>query len=267
MIAPALAQTSRGRGTGDGGLTMQSESTLRNGRVVERKCVQCGSTFRVLASSPTPTCSRACGGKRRSERYGVLARRCEWCGAGGVRSGRRFCSPSCAQEECTTPLSDRIWKCVNKDGPTPPHRTDLGPCWEWTGRLGSNGYGLISVRLGKRKYVSGIVTRVVWELVHGSISTSLDVCHHCDNRACVNPSHLFLGTRLENVRDMQAKGRGHLGERDGMAKLTEAAVRAIRVRYAAGGITQRQLAAEYGVRDPAISRIVTGKRWTHLTNP
>jgi hypothetical protein len=77
------------------------------------------------------------------------------------------------------------------------------------------------------------------------------VCHHCDNRACCNPDHLFLGGQLENIHDMHRKGRGR-------AKLTPAQVREIRAR---AGELQRILARDYGVHQTTISRVVCGAGW------
>jgi hypothetical protein len=85
----------------------------------------------------------------------------------------------------------------------------------------------------------------------------MDICHHCDNRVCVRPSHLFLGTRQDNVNDMMQKGRGAAGSKNGHSKLTHIQVSAIRrdVRL------QRVIAAEYGVDQAVVSRIKNGKAY------
>lgn len=122
--------------------------------------------------------------------------------------------------------------------------------------------------------------RVAWILTHGAIPPGMDVLHHCDNPPCVNPAHLFTGTHTDNMRDMFAKGRRHTvtpsgerhwsrrlpermprGERHGMARLTAEQAAAIRVAYARGDVTQRELAARYGVSRPTVSAIVTGRHW------
>jgi hypothetical protein len=77
-----------------------------------------------------------------------------------------------------------------------------GECWEWQGALYPAGYGIIGLDGG-----SHATHRLSWEIVNGPIPDGLFVCHKCDNRKCVRPDHLFLGTQKDNMRDMIAKGR------------------------------------------------------------
>lgn len=90
---------------------------------------------------------------------------------------------------------------------------------------------------------------------------TLNVLHHCDNRACCNPAHLFQGTYKDNYEDAKAKDRHSRGERNGSAKLTPEAVRAIR------GDTRPQvrIAADYGIRQTTVSEIKQHHLWSHLS--
>lgn len=140
---------------------------------------------------------------------------------------------------------------------------DPSECWPWTGGIHKQGYGLFHNEHGRKEIASK------WGYRHliGQIPEGLQVCHTCDNPPCQNPSHWFLGTHQDNALDMMAKGRDrhvlpdNRGERHGMARLTAAQVADIRRRFAAGGVLQKDLAAEFGVRQQQISRIVNGKTW------
>lgn len=139
-------------------------------------------------------------------------------------------------------------------------------CWEWKGGKNSRGYGMINA--GRR--VTGarplVASRVAWTLAHGDPG-DLVVCHLCDNPPCVNPDHLFLGTRGDNNADMAAKRRAANGERSPQSRLSDHEVNEIRARYATGGVSQRALGADYGVDQSAISLIVRGQRRAAQTYP
>ena len=137
--------------------------------------------------------------------------------------------------------------------------TDTG-CWEWNGIPGLNGYGLIAVGGHVQKYAH----RVSWEVHNGRpIPAGRFVCHLCDNRICINPDHLFLGTAQDNNADMRAKGRGAKGERGGMSKLTEADVLDIRSARARG-VPGAELAERYGITRGYVYGLSALVRWKHL---
>jgi hypothetical protein len=103
---------------------------------------------------------------------------------------------------------ERFWKKVDKRG--------NGDCWEWTASIQSKGYGCISVE-GKIK----LAHRVAYEIASDEeVPDGMMVLHRCDNRRCVNPSHLFLGSNQDNVDDMVKKDRQARGEKNGRSKLT-----------------------------------------------
>ncbi len=138
-------------------------------------------------------------------------------------------------------------------------------CWHWTASPGTAGYGQIGV--GGRAGRPVGAHRVAWELYRGAIPDGLFVLHSCDNKLCVKPAHLFLGTQLDNIHDMMSKGRdvrnAPKGERAGLAKLTNQDVRRIRKLYATGR-TQYELAEQFDVGQSTISSITRRQTWTHI---
>ena len=118
-----------------------------------------------------------------------------------------------------------------------------------------NGYGLF--RMSDRHHLAH---RMAFRLFKGELADGLDVMHSCDNPACVNPDHLSLGTRLENMRDAVRKGRAARGERHGRHKLTEEMARDV---LAADGM-QRDIAKRFGVSQTTVSQIKSGSVWAHL---
>jgi hypothetical protein len=194
--------------------------------------------------------ARRCVMAQTHRAHGKAFGTCDRCGADFVRTARgkpyRYCSRECS----IVPIDVRF--AMNVDS--------SGECWLWLGKKNSDGYG--ELEINKRTVKAH---RYAFQQVSGkSIPSHLEVCHTCDQPACVRPAHLFLGTHSDNMIDMTNKGRGKQpnlrGEECGASKLTESQVRSIR----ADTRSQRAIAADYGVRQNLVSRIKTGKIWKHV---
>jgi hypothetical protein len=157
-------------------------------------------------------------------------------------------------------IEERFWRYVLKS-------PESDGCWEWTGGHDAHGYG----SMGTDRRHTSTVNRVAYRLLVGPIPDGMCVCHRCDNRNCVNPAHLFLGSRADNLHDMFAKGRGggqfesgtHLGGDNTFSKYTEDQIREIR-RLVASGVTQVEVARQFGMRQGYVSHIVRRKVWKHI---
>ncbi len=140
-------------------------------------------------------------------------------------------------------------------------------CFEWTGFRNNHGYGQIGIGSktdGTRKLVA--CHRLAASLWMGfDLNSPSNVLHSCDNPACFNPEHLFIGTHLDNMRDCKAKGRyaAPHGTRNARAKLDAAKVAQIREMSEAGahaGI----IAHEFGVGRTTIRQVLAGNTWGHI---
>lgn len=157
---------------------------------------------------------------------------------------------------------DRFWSKVNKS-------TD---CWLWTAATRGNGYGCF-------KYHGKVIDshRMAYILTYGEIPDGKLVCHSCDNRLCVNPKHLWLGTYYDNNMDARNKGRLYpienakkaRGEKIGCSKLTPEKVLSIREEYGTYDPTwkhmgYRRLARKYNVGRKTIQSIIRRETWIHV---
>jgi hypothetical protein len=140
-------------------------------------------------------------------------------------------------------------------------------CLLWTAYKDKDGYGLLRHKSLPR---TTRAHRLSWELRNGKIPLNLCVLHSCDNPSCIKPSHLFLGTQADNLKDASAKGRLSYphpktrGSRNPKAKLTSSKVLRIRILYASG-MTQKRIALRFGVEEPCIFKILSGRSWGWLT--
>lgn len=152
-------------------------------------------------------------------------------------------------------LSDRqmrnFWSKVEK----------LDGCWNWKASISTNGYGRFKVT----GVVTGAAHRISWMINKGAIENGKHVCHHCDNRKCVNPAHLFLGTRLENMQDMARKDRSTFGEKSARSIFTSSMISEIRSKKKRDKISNPSLAIKYGVTTTCIWQIVNRKTWRRVT--
>lgn len=139
---------------------------------------------------------------------------------------------------------------------------DEDSCWEWRGAKYQNGYGMVSLKRGKRKTFSA--HRVSWSLWNqATILPGVMICHTCDNRGCVNPKHLYAGTGVDNNNDTVRRNRGNrkIGEDCSWAKLTKENVQEILESKE----KQAFLAKKFNLSQSTVSQIKSGKRWKHLS--
>lgn len=160
-------------------------------------------------------------------------------------------NPVLAKYNCSPSVEERFWAKVKRvDG-----------CWIWTAHRHDFGYGKIG--LGYTSKNSEYAHRLSWMIHNGDIPDGLSVLHKCDNPACVNPAHLYLGTQADNVRDMYARNRWHLkksraGEHNSKHKLTKYQVGRIRAMKGVPGVL---VAKVWNVSPCTVSSIRLNKTW------
>ena len=133
----------------------------------------------------------------------------------------------------------------------------LEDCWPWCGYIfPDTGYGRFSVG---RSFIFS--HRFCYTVFHGPIAANLVVRHKCDNRRCVNPTHLETGTSQDNVRDRVIRGRSAVGSKNGRAKLTEEQV----LEIIRSDESHAALARRYSIDPNVIAKIRRGRIWRHVT--
>ena len=131
-------------------------------------------------------------------------------------------------------------------------------CWEWTGSKDGGGYGMA--------FVDGVMVkshRYSWEYYFGSIPSGLWVLHKCDNPACINPEHLFLGTNGDNMKDKVKKERQSrlFGDKNGRCVMTKDLVIELRQLYASGKFSYRDLVGRFNISQTQVARIIKKESW------
>jgi hypothetical protein len=191
-----------------------------------------------------------------------ITRVCCFCGGSfefrGSRNNPRlglFCSRRCSSrhkgQQESRPIEERFWRWVEK----------TEGCWNWTGDRNLSGYGRIWCNTKKKTVLAH---RVAFVLHGNDLDDDLLLRHSCDNKLCVNPAHLLPGTSQDNANDAMERGRLMRGEQVNTAKLTEAQVREIRQRYAAGETCYNWLARDYPITGETLRGIVWRKSWKHV---
>ncbi|WP_084869471.1 HNH endonuclease [Prescottella equi] len=165
----------------------------------------------------------------------------------------------------------RWWKSTPgemRPRPTPEERfwakVQKGPgCWEWQGARRPSGHGMFAVSRSRTAPAHSYAL----ELALGyPCPSGMEACHRCDNPPCVNPRHIYFGTRQQNIDDAWARNRHQVGQDRPAAKLRDPQVIEIRERYALGA-DAKQLAAEFSIAVPTLRHIVLGLKWKHLGGP
>ena len=147
------------------------------------------------------------------------------------------------------PAAERFWRHVLK------HKGDA--CWEWQASTYVTGYGMFGISPGKIIRAH----RYAWEQAYGPIPAGLVLCHRCDNRLCVRPDHLFLGTRDDNNKDMAAKKRTMRREGHMFAKINQEIAEEIRAMKASTSLSNIAVGKFFNVSQATVSRVVNRARF------
>lgn len=223
---------------------------------MNKTCIRCGEPLKKGAGK---YCGKRCYGDSLIKR---VQRICEVCGGtflarhDAVEQGNgRFCTRACVNRSRKVSLDARLDEILGRCT-----RNENG-CLLWAGTLDRAGYGIIAGD-AEDNWKQLRASHLVYEKFVAPIPDGQYVLHRCDNPPCVEPDHLWLGSKKENMLDMVQKGRGGIHS---PYKLTEDDVRAIRQHYTTEHISQEKLGAAFGINQRTVSRIVRGKNWKSVT--
>ena len=241
-----------------------------------RKCSICSTEFKFYSAAKGATgqyCSLQCKGF--AFRKKKLFKICISCNNEFQPSisyeQKKFCSIACYGQSMIGKQKPSFWEIAPKEEQLKRLKLSFDKyvirnengCWDWKGSL-SKKYG--SLQYGG-KYKSISAHRASWLIHKGEIPTGIFICHTCDNPICTNPEHLFLGTAIDNVRDMIKKGRKRIlrGEKANGAKLTEKEVIKIK-ELLQDNKSLTFIAKIFGVHIVTIHDIKYKKTWNHIQN-
>lgn len=155
---------------------------------------------------------------------------------------------------------DRFWSKVDVRGPE--------DCWEWKKARYHDDYGMLGLTKSDGRKGTMRAHAFALVLATGEDQGGRFALHTCDNPPCCNPAHLYWGNQKRNIKDMDDRGRGRRpilpGSTNGRSKLTEQDVVHVRGAYATGMVSQRDLAAHYGVTQMVVSFAIRGLTWSHV---
>ncbi len=136
----------------------------------------------------------------------------------------------------------------------------ISGCWNWTASCVGNGYGTFHLIKGKQVTAH----RYAYQEFVDKVPQRMFVCHKCDNRKCVNPDHLFIGSPLDNMRDMINKGRQKWREEHPMAKLTWEKVR--KIRNLKGRKTYEEIGKQFDIGKNHVYKIMSNRQWKEVND-